>query len=54
MDFYIKPASVGMVSTADLPSATVRRMAGRPAPFALTAYAGISGDPAWKKIPPGT
>ncbi|GAA2215838.1 alpha/beta hydrolase [Nonomuraea monospora] len=51
VDLYIKPASFAKVFAADLPASAVRRMAAAQRPFALAAYAGPSGDPAWKKIP---
>ncbi|MEU4572589.1 alpha/beta fold hydrolase [Nonomuraea sp. ATR24] len=51
VDLYIKPASFPAVFAADLPADTARRMAVAQRPFGVGAYTGVSGAPAWKKIP---
>ncbi|SNT55792.1 Pimeloyl-ACP methyl ester carboxylesterase [Streptosporangium subroseum] len=51
VDLYVKQSSFPKVIAADLPTATARRMGAAQRPFALAAYAGPSGTPAWKKIP---
>ncbi|WP_327588398.1 alpha/beta hydrolase [Nonomuraea sp. NBC_00507] len=51
VDLYIKQSSFPKVFAADLPIAKARRMAAAQRPFAVAAYSGPSGAPAWKKIP---
>ncbi|MFC7644735.1 alpha/beta fold hydrolase [Streptosporangium lutulentum] len=51
VDMYIKQSSFPKIFAADLPITTARRMAATQRPFAVAAYAGPSGTPAWKKIP---